>query len=355
MPATLTTSPTVELLSREAWQAAWHALPADRREVYWHPVFCAAAARWEGGVAECVRAAAGDGAWLLYPYVRHPVRGYDGFADRWDAQTAYGYGGPLLVGDWEPAVAVDALREIGRSLARRGAVAEFVRCHTEWVDTDALPAAGYRTPRVRTNVEYDLPPVGPVDEPWASNVRRNLRKAAAAGLRWSVSTHLAAFESLYRATAHRLEMADAYRFDPAYFAALHRLDPSRVKLILVTTADGTPAAAALLFIGGRLAHYHLGASDFAHQASRPNDLLYLAMATVARDAGCARIVWGGGTSDDPADTLLRFKSGFGAIRRPVHVGCRALDPDAYERLIDAWTARHPDRAASSRLFLRYRT
>src|SRR5688572_5533546 len=55
-----------------AWLRAWSALPAERRSTYYHPDYVAAAARWEGGAAECLRLGDED-CWLLYPYVRHAI------------------------------------------------------------------------------------------------------------------------------------------------------------------------------------------------------------------------------------------------------------------------------------------
>ena len=114
-------------------------------------------------------------------------------------------------------------------------------------------------------------------------------------------------------------------------------------------------AGALVLCGGDIAHYHLGGSDFAHQNDRPNDLLYLAMAETARAAGCSSIAWGGGLSTDPADSLFRFKCGFGKIHTAAHIGCRVLNEPAYRSLIQDWERRNPDRAATCKLFLRYRT
>jgi hypothetical protein len=126
------------------------------------------------------------------------------------------------------------------------------------------------------------------------------------------------------------------------------------QFVIVETIAGEAIAAALVIHGGELAHYHLGGSDLAHQADRPNDLLYLGMAEAARSAGCRYMAWGGGLSTDPADTLLRFKSGFGKIKTPVRIGCRVLNAQAYQGLVGDWERRNPERAANCKLFLRYR-
>ena len=353
MIETPTISSAVSLLDRTEWLRAWSSLPIERRATYYHPDYVAAAARWENGEPECLRIEANDG-WLLYPYVRHAISGDSSGA--FDVQTAYGYGGPLFVGEWDHMSRVDALHEVGRYLADRGAVAEFVRCHERWTDVDAMRESGYSTSAVRTNVSCDLLSE-PVPAAWASNVRRNLKRAMAAGLRWRVGTSggdLDAFVSLYAITAQRLGMSASYRFDVAYFRALFAMGGPLAQLVLVKTGNAIPVAGALVLCGGGMAHYHLGGSDFAHQNDRPNDLLYLAMAETARAAGCTAIGWGGGLSTDPDDSLFRFKCGFGKVHVPAHIGCRVLNETAYRALIDDWERCNPDRAATCKLFLRYR-
>jgi hypothetical protein len=352
MSSTLTIA--IAQLDRVAWLRAWSSLPSERRSTYYHPEYVAAAARWEGGEAECLRIDGDGDRCLLYPYVRHAIPGDSTGAC--DIQTAYGYGGPLFVGDWEHDARVEALLDVGRQFAERGAVAEFVRCHERWTDVDAMRDAGYSTPVVRTNVSTDLS-AEPIPTSWASNVRRNLKRAASAGLRWRVgatAADLDSFSRLYATTAERLGMAASYRFDTSYFRALFAMSSPLAQLVLVETCDSVPVAAALVFCGGEIAHYHLGGSDLTHQANRPNDLLYLAMAETARAAGCRFIAWGGGLSTDPADTLFRFKSAFGQLRHPAHIGCRVLNEPVYRALVQEWESHNPDRAATCKMFLRYR-
>jgi hypothetical protein len=348
-----TSSNAIARLDRDGWLHAWTALPESRRSTFLHPDFVIASAHWEGGEGECLHIVDGDRS-LLYPYVRHAIP--DASAGSFDIQTAYGYGGPLFVGEWDHASRVDALREIGQHLVERGGVAEFVRCHERWTDFEVLRDAGYATPVVRTNVTCDLS-AEPIPSSWAGNVRRNLKRAMAVGLRWRLGTtadDLESFIRIYTMTAARLDMAASYRFDDDYFRSLFAMSRPLTQFVLVENSNGATVAAALVIHGGELAHYHLGGSDLAHQADRPNDLLYLGMAGAARSAGCRYMAWGGGLSTDPTDTLLRFKSGFGQIQTPARIGCRVLNAHAYQGLVGAWERRNPERAATCKMFLRYR-
>jgi hypothetical protein len=65
-------------------------------------------------------------------------------------------------------------------------------------------------------------------------------------------------------------------------------------------------------------------------------------------------VWGGGLSNDEADTLFRFKRHFGDVETPVHVAGRVLNPERFAAISSAWERRNPERAATTKLFLRYR-
>lgn len=346
------------ILNSLEWLDAWSRLPADRREAYWHPSFVEASARWEKAEACCLRVDSESG-WLLYPFLRHPVHGFDAIAPGVaDAQTAYGYGGPLIVGDADPHAADAMLLDAAEWMRERAIVAEFVRCHGTWCDQAQLARAGYRLMVVRTNVECVLTgsPDGFLVE-WEAVARRNVRTAEKKGLRARLGASgadWATFARLYASTADRLEMAAFYRFDDAYFAAIAALPDECRELWLVEDAGGQTVSGAILLYGGSVAHHHLGASDFEKRSLCPNDFLYLAMARAAQRRGCERIVWGGGLSDDPADRLFQFKTHFGSVRRPTMIAGRVIDAAVYDALGAEWSRRHPDRASANRMFLRYR-
>lgn len=350
------TSDRIQTLDTKAWSAAWAALPAPVREVYGHPGFSQASGHREDASPECLLLDLGERR-MLYPFLRHAVTGYDGILKQpvSDIQSAYGYGGPVFTGAWSTAECVEALSLTAAALRETGAVAEFVRCHTEWCPPEVMEAAGYATMRVRTNVECDL--AGDFESSWHGTARRNLRRARASGLVYRCSAEPADwqdFTRLYALTFDRARMADGYRFDDAYFQVLAAL-PATLWRLIVVDAPGLPAVAgAVLFLGGRLAHYHLGASDLRHGHLRPNDFLYWAMATEAKQSGCERIVWGGGLTTDPEDGLFKFKQHFGTIRRDVFVAGRALDAEVFGMLNAEWDRRNSDRAAAVRRFLRYR-
>ncbi|HSI36068.1 MAG TPA: hypothetical protein VK986_20970, partial [Tepidisphaeraceae bacterium] len=120
---------------------------------------------------------------FLYPHLCHALP----FSPGCDAQTPYGYGGPLFAGEWSADDRRTALIDLAGALRARGAIAEFVRCHPEWCDPGTLAAAGYTTFQVRTNVECDLTG-DDFTATWVASARRNLRKAQSSGLTFRVAS-----------------------------------------------------------------------------------------------------------------------------------------------------------------------
>lgn len=340
------------------WDAAYSALPPESREPYFHACWSAASGAWEHADPEAILHRPSVDKTFLYPFLNHPLP-FAGTGHH-DIQTPYGYGGPLFAGDWSASEKIATLTALAGTLRARGAIAEFIRCHPDLIDPEDLAAAGYTTFQVRTNVECALKSAEDFTQAWHSAARRNLRKAIASGLSWRVSEDgnaedLKAFHRLYLATADRLAMGAHYRFDRAYPQGILTTPVAR---LIIVEAPGAPAlspipiAAAIVLLSDHRAYYHLGASDFAFQQLRPNDFLYYAMASLAQRHGCAKIAWGGGTTNDPEDSLLRFKSHFGAIRRPVYCAGRILNAEAFAHQQSQWRAAHPDRSA--KMFLGYR-
>jgi len=188
--------------------------------------------------------------------------------------------------------------------------------------------------------------------------KRNVKKANKAGLNYIIGDtkfHTEEFIRLYGIAAKRLAMGSFYRFDFEYFESICSFDGELARLILVEApgVDGY-IAGAILFLGEGNAYYHLGASDLKYRMLRPNDFLFFAMAKVAFEHGAHKIVWGGGMSNEPDDSLYRFKRHFGNRTVPVHIACKAIDQERYDDICTQWAEKHPDNKDNNNLFLKYR-
>ncbi|TCC38681.1 lipid II:glycine glycyltransferase FemX [Kribbella speibonae] len=145
--------------------------------------------------------------------------------------------------------------------------------------------------------------------------RRNIKKAARAGVEVTVGTDLKAFHDLYVHTAERDHFVPRpLRYFETMFAELSAEDPSRIKLYLARH-QGDLVAATILVQVGAYAWYSYGASATEKREVRGSNACQWAMIRDALAAGCDVYDLRGITPtldvDDPHVGLIQFKVGTG--------------------------------------------
>jgi hypothetical protein len=135
--------------------------------------------------------------------------------------------------------------------------------------------------------------------------------------------------------------ADArYYFNQTYFN--HFADGRINNVLLLAEHDGRIIAGCIVLTGRQFAHYHLGASDPASLALRPNHLLFAEMIRWAKQAGFQALHLGGGTTRSNTDSLLAYKRSFSANQTFFGLGTSILDATIYERLTRQFERQHPE-------------
>jgi hypothetical protein len=301
------------------------------------------------------------GSILFHPFMQREIRGgvikgegvdvtpFCGY----DAETVYGYSGPLIQ------------HEAADRFFSRGAwgafdtwcrdhrvVAEFLRFNPLSGNFNAVTHNVLITPD-RETVVLDL--AGTKADLWPryTKTHRNMvRRALAHGLSVDLSApgaSLLEFWNLYQDTMRRVQACDYYRFGAAYVETLrHGLAGS---LVCITVRDrGRPVASALFLLHRDRMHYHLAGSDPDYSGGDNNLLLHEA-ALWGQRHGYRWLHLGGGRTNAPDDSLLRFKASISRERRPFYVGRRIHDPDTYERLCEGWRRLHPNQSPGNYFLL----
>ncbi|MGA2540036.1 MAG: GNAT family N-acetyltransferase [Verrucomicrobiota bacterium] len=153
-------------------------------------------------------------------------------------------------------------------------------------------------------------------------VRRGIRKAAAAGLRIQIDHTMESVETYYRLhcrTRRRHGMPpQPWRF----FANIQKymLQPGR-GFVASAWWENKPVAGAVFLHQGRQALYKFGASDYAFQHVRPNNLLLWEGIRQCAARGCERLHFG--RTSLANEGLRRFKLGFGT--REEQIKCCKYD------------------------------
>ena len=254
-----------------------------------------------------------------------------------DAETVYGYSGPLSSTD-DPGFLAEAWRGYDEWCAERQVVCEFTRFNP-LLKNQAIAAPGCETWRDRQTVAIDLG--AGEDAVWRgyAGVHRNsIRKAQKNGLTCKqrpVREAMPAFRTIYEETMRGLEADPAYYFSEDHYLKLIEGLGDRLRVFMVSSR-GTDVAGALFLAQGDTLHYHLSGSMATYRHLAPNNLLIHEAARWAIGQGFKTFHLGGGRGPAPEDSLFRFKARFSRRREDMWFGRQVFDPAAYETLVSLW-------------------
>jgi len=279
---------------------------------------------------------------FIYPFFIKPIDGYDLGDEYFDIFTAYGYGGLLSS---ETKVDKKTLVKVNRLIdewcVEHRVITEFIRENRvpEYIGSYLRDAEHHQ---VRVNVTADL--TGDLSTEISKSRKRFLRIASRAGLHTAIDEkgeYLEEFFHLYNLTMNKVKASGYYYFDLAYFQNLFAGLRNKVELILAWDGDMI-AAGAICFRSGSRYVYHLGASDPEKLSKKPNDLLFFSMMERGKSLGYKSLLLGGGTGNDPDDSLFHFKLKFGSRKDPCHIGRKIHFPEIYGKLCREWEKRYPE-------------
>ena len=345
---------SLNLLSFSGWERK---IEENNIGVFYSPEYSRLDSSWSGGQPECILVEKGQ-SFLIYPYIKHEILKYSENINHkiYDAQTAYGYGGPLFRGEWSKKEKKESLVLVKEFLKSANIIAEFIRCDPDWFDDVSLRDSGYNLIKVRTNVESDYK-----NFVYDKCGKRNQNTARKSGLthKFIVSPseeEVRQFHGLYHVTANRLKMDAIYRFDLKYFRGLFETLNCASLILVYSPNEKSPIAGSIVFLDNPSSYNFLGASDRKYGRFCPNDYQYIVMAQESKKFGSKKIAWGGGTSNSPEDTLLKFKKHYGDIEVPIYIACRVVEEETYQQVSLNWENQtSPERVEKMKnRFLKYR-
>lgn len=276
---------------------------------------------------------------LIYPYLRRRIPGtlFE------DITTPYGYGGPSFKGIWSLDQIREARERFERYCNETGIVTETVRFHPLLHNQELGQYWCHQTEILQPTVTLELTdPFEMIESDFSQMTRRNIRKARREGvtIRLGRPEEYGDFAHLYQMTMDKHQADARYYFNQTYFN--HFADGRINNVLLLAEHDGRIIAGCIVLTGRQFAHYHLGASDPASLALRPNHLLFAEMIRWAKQAGFQALHLGGGTTRSNTDSLLAYKRSFSANQTFFGLGTSILDATIYERLTRQFERQHPE-------------
>lgn len=292
---------------------------------------------------------------FFHPYILHPVKNIGTIPLSniiYDIQSVYGYSGPI-VSSKDLGFLEKAWNYHFKWCHGNNVVAEFIRFNP--ILNNHLHAQGqYEIVKLRKTIYLNLP--GNIEhllDNYSSVQRNMIKKAQKVGLsvfEASLDEFMGCFQDIYISTMKRLKADDQYYFDSEYFSTLITMKDN-VKLFLVKYMSQIIAGALFLTYNKRM-HYHLsGCNDKYQQLGGINNYILHEAACWGIRNGYEIMHLGGGLTNEPSDSLLKFKQSISKDSFNYFIGKKIHNSKIYEEFSNMWGTQNK---AKSSHFLFYR-
>ena len=328
------------LENKEEWTDYLQLIPSEKRDVYFAPEYYSLYQNYGGGEA-CSFVLEKDGDIVMYPFLLNPITplGYKLNKEYYDIQGAYGYNG-IIASNNNPGLINDFWESFDVWCQENDVVAEFSRFHP-LLKNQVLASPKMKTFYSRHTVALDLTD----DDIWmhqiSSKNRNMIRKAEKEGVTVVESDDYETFRKLYNGTMTDLHAEDFYFFPPEYYSE-YKHNFKDESLLCLATYDGKVIAGSMFMFSDNYAHYHLSARDRQYSHCGANNLILWYGIQKAKERGCKWFHFGGGTTGDDDDSLLKFKKEFSKTLSEFWIGKRVHNNVVYDQIVEQWEKKHPD-------------
>ena len=321
------------------WKEYLNALPAAQRDIYYTPEYYSLYQNYGDGDAYCFVYEKNGGV-VLYPFLRNPITplGYKLDKEYYDIQGAYGYNG-IIASDDSSDLINSFWSEFEQWCQNNDVVAEFSRFHP-LLNNKILASPKMETFFSRHTVALDLTD----DDIWmhqiSSKNRNMIRKAEREGVTIVESDDYETFRNLYNGTMTDLHAERFYFFPQSYYQEYKDSFKDR-SILCFATLDGKVIAGSMFMFSDDYAHYHLSARDRDYSRYAANNLILWYGIQKAKERGCKWFHFGGGTTGDDNDSLLKFKKEFSRTLCDFWIGKRVHNLEVYNQLVEQWKTKYP--------------
>lgn len=334
------TNKILRLANIEEWQVALEVLSPGRRDVYFTPEYYSLYQNYGNGEANCF-VFEKDGELALYPFLINPITplGYDLDKEYYDIQGAYGYNG-IITSSKDEDFITSFWKAFDAYCQENDIVAEFTRFHP-MLNNQRLASPKMKTFFSRHTVALDLTE----DDIWmhqiSSKNRNMIRKAEKEGVTIVESDDYETFRRLYDGTMTDLHAEDFYFFPQSYYDEFKQTFKNKSMLCLAMY-DSKPIAGSMFMFCDDYAHYHLSCRDREYSHYAANNLILWYAIRKAKERGCRWFHFGGGTTEDESDSLLKFKKEFSKIETEFWIGKRVHNEEVYNKIVCQWQTIYPE-------------
>lgn len=285
----------------------------DFPDIYFTPEYGRLYERHEGGSLETFSFKTGQGE-VYFQFIKRPLDGFEGYEQYSDIVTPYGYGGPIFINTEEkekPELVAAFGRAFRAYCMEQKIVSAFIRFHPILNNASDFRAVFDEVVPIRKTIAIDLTKNIFFDE-FEITIRNSLRHAEERGLSIQYDHELETLDTFIRLYYKLMKQKNttAYYFFPKeYFYELKQKLRGSVELVNALY-DGEIVACVLLLKCGSYIHTHLTTTTPEGNEKRAVGYIKSSRALLAKDEGFKWCHLGGGITNNPDDSLLRFKKKF---------------------------------------------
>lgn len=330
------------LRESEEWNQFHSMLSSEQQDVYFTPDYYSLYEH-DGDGKVCCFVYEEESGIVLYPFLINSINqlGYELDDEYYDIQGAYGYNG--IVSSFKDESFIARFHECFDQFCQEQHIAaEFSRFHP-LLNNQALASLKMQTFYSRKTVRLDLKIS--LDEIWknqfSSKNRNMIRKAEKEGVTIVESDDYETFKWLYDRTMINLHAEDFYFFPQSYYDE-YKGSFKDNSMLCFAQLDGKVIAGSMFMFSDDYAHYHLSARDRDYSRYAANNLILWYAIRKAKERGCKCFHFGGGTTGEEDDSLLKFKKDFSKAETEFWIGKRVHNPLIYDEVVRQWKGRFPE-------------
>lgn len=236
----------------------------------------------------------------------------------YDIVTPYGYGGPIIrkCKDEDKDELINQYRAaFSKYCDENKIVSEFVRFHPLVSNAEDFQDC-YETTCIRNTIGTNLRDYDdPIQSEFSKSCRKNINKALKEGVSYRVTDtpqekDINNFMEIYYSTMNRNNASEFYYFNKDYIIECVEKFPNNIVIVEAIYSNKT-IAMGFYFKYDKTIHIHLSGtlSEFLYLS--PAYILRYAVSLWGKENGYEMIHHGGGRTNQPDDSLYRFKKQFG--------------------------------------------
>lgn len=339
------------LSEQQEWKKIMRCLPSQWSDVYFMPEYYSLYQNYGDGEALCF-VFEKDGEYVQYPFLKNAITplGYRLDKEYYDIQGAYGYNGIISSSD-NPDLISAFWASFDEWCLENSVVAEFTRFHP-LLNNQKLASPKMKTFYSRHTVSLDLS--RSEDDIWMKQIssknRNMIRKAEKEGVTIVESDDYDTFKQLYDGTMTNLHAEGFYFFPQEYYDEYKQSFKDK-SMLCIAMYEGMPIAGSMFMFSDDYAHYHLSGRDREYSRYAANNLILWYAIRKAKERCCKWFHFGGGTTGNEDDSLLKFKKEFSKTETEFWIGKRVHNQAVYDEIVRQWQTKYPGHYESNKVKL----